>query len=72
MFPLNWKFLRVSCLENVTGTGRMDRRMSRRTDGLGATLDAASWGRPHDNHYSVNSVFSVSGCIELKITDSAD
>jgi len=37
MFPLNWKFLRLSHFEKIGGTGETDRR----TDGRGATLNAA-------------------------------
>jgi len=37
MFPLNWKFLRLSHFEKIGGTGETDRQ----TDGRGATLNAA-------------------------------
>ena len=41
MFPLNLKFLLISCFEKIGGTERRDKQ-TELTDGLGATNNAAS------------------------------
>jgi len=43
-FPLNWMFLRLSYFEKI-GRHGTDGQTHRRTDGPGATLNAAPWGR---------------------------
>ena len=45
LFPLNYKFLRLSYLEKVSGTGRTDGRSDRQTDGVQHLMRHLSEGR---------------------------
>jgi len=54
MFPLNNKFLRLSCFEKIRGTGRTDGRRERETGGRGATLNAAVYREGRELNITYN------------------